>query len=92
MQILAQDQPQRAGSGAASTGANLRSLFNQNAPAPITTQALTDAQGILSQPQLQALQQVQQAQQAQAQLMQMMRATRQTQSSGTAAAAKGPGG
>ncbi len=92
VQILAQDQPQRAGSGAASTGANLRSLFNQNAPAPITTQALTDAQGILSQPQLQALQQVQQAQQAQAQLMQMMRATRQTQSSGTAAAAKGPGG
>ena len=92
VQLLAQDQSQQAGSGATNAaGGGLRSLFGANFPAPVTAQAMTDAQGILSQPQLQALQQVQQTQQAQAQMMQLLRADRPASSAGAAAPA-GPGG
>lgn len=91
VQILAQDQPQNAGSGTANAGSvNLRTLFNAGGTAPVTAQALTDAQGILSQPQMQALQQVQQTQQAQAQMAQLLRASRAAPPAG--AARSGPGG
>ena len=42
--------------------------------APITNQAITLAQGILSAPQIQALQQLQQQQQVRQQMQQLMRA------------------
>lgn len=52
------------------------------APATITDQALTQAQGILSQPQIQALQQIQQQQQAQRQMQQLMRSAIQNANGG----------
>lgn len=55
--------------------AGLMEAGRGNAPALVTTAALTNAQTVLSPPQTQALQQIQQQQQSQQQLQQMMRDT-----------------
>ncbi|HTB81643.1 MAG TPA: hypothetical protein VK717_12230 [Opitutaceae bacterium] len=61
---------------------SLRALQGGGGPfgaqgAPITDQEITQAQGLLSQPQIAALQQIQQQQQAQAQMMQLLRSAAQ---------------
>ncbi len=61
------------GPGAAIAGAF--AAFGGANNAPVTTEAITQAQGILSASQLAALQQIQQTQQAQAQVQQMIRET-----------------
>ena len=91
VQLLAQNQPQRAGNGTAGAanggdpGPNLLSLVNGGGNARITPEALTAAQGVLSQPQVAALQQVQAEQQAQQQMMQLMRGANQGARGGAAA-------
>jgi hypothetical protein len=91
VQLLAQNQPQRAGNGTSGTtnggdgGPNLAALLNGGGNAKITPESVTAAQGILSAPQMAVLQQVQAQQQAQQQMQQMIRAANQ----GTAAAAPG---
>jgi hypothetical protein len=92
--LLSQTQPQRAGSGTAGTenggnpGPGLMSLVNGGGTARVTDAALTQAQGVLSAPQISALQQIQQQQQAQQQMQQMMRAANQ----GAPAAPAAPAG
>jgi hypothetical protein len=82
VQILAQTAPQQGQQGrAAFIGAFGGAAA---APATITDQALTQAQGILSQPQIQALQQIQQQQQAQQQMQQLMRSAIQNANGGGA--------
>jgi hypothetical protein len=98
--LLAQNQPQRAGSGTAGTGnggetgPNPMSLINGGGNARITNDAIAQAQGVLSAPQIAVLQQIQQQQQAQQQMQQLMRSGNQgTAGSGTAAPpAPGSGG
>ena len=91
VQLLAQNQPQRAGTGTAGTtnggdgGPGLMALVNGGGTAKITPEAVTAAQGVLSAPQMAVLQQVQAQQQAQQQMQQMIRAANQ----GTAAASPG---
>jgi len=86
--LLAQTQPQRAGSGTAGTGnggdsgPSFMSLINGGGNARVTDNAIAQAQGVLSAPQLSVLQQIQQQQQAQQQMQQLMRAA----NSGTAGA------
>jgi hypothetical protein len=81
--LLAQNQPQRAGSGTAGTsnggdpGPGPISLLNGGGNAKVTSDAITQAQGVLSGPQISALQQIQQQQQAQQQIQQMMRSANQ---------------
>ncbi len=76
---LSQTQPQRPGNGTSGTtnggdgGPGIMSLMNGGGTAKVTDAGLTQAQGILSGPQLTALQQIQQQQQAQQQMQQMMR-------------------
>jgi hypothetical protein len=94
--LLAQYQPQRAGSGTAGTnnggdgGPGIMSLLNGGGTARITNDALAQAQGILSAPQVSALQQIQIQQQAQQQMQQMMRAANQGNAGGGAAAPAAP--
>ncbi len=57
--------------------------------APVTTAAITQAQGVLSGPQLAALQQLQQTQQAQQQVQQMIRQTMGNDAGNNAGAAAG---
>ncbi|HUR60513.1 MAG TPA: hypothetical protein VM029_22525 [Opitutaceae bacterium] len=57
-------------------------MRNPGPPATITTAAVNQAQGVLSQPQLAALQQLQQQQQAQQQIQQMVRETLANQQPG----------
>jgi hypothetical protein len=102
VQLLAQNQPQRAGNGTSGTangggpGPSLLSLVNGGGNAQVTPEALTAAQGVLSGPQLAALQQIQAQQQAQQQMMQLMRSANQGArgggAAGTAPAAGGGGG
>ncbi len=81
--VLAQTQPQRAGNGTSGTsnagdpGPSPMSLINGGGNARVTNDAVTQAQGVLSAPQLSALQQIQQQQQAQQQMQQLMRAANQ---------------
>ena len=83
VQLLAQNQPQRAGSGTSGTtnggdgGPNLMALLNGGGTAKITPESVTAAQGVLSAPQMAVLQQVQAQQQAQQQIQQMMRSANQ---------------
>ncbi len=90
--LLSQSQPQRAGSGTSGTtnggdgGPGIMSLINGGGTAKVTDQAVTQAQGVLSAPQISALQQIQAQQQAQQQIQQMMRSANQ----GTAPAAAPP--
>jgi hypothetical protein len=85
IQILAQNAPQKnnsatpggggGGGGGGPQGGGLAGLFgNQNQMAPITNQAIQAAQGVLSQPQIDALVQIQQTQQAQQQMQKLMQA------------------
>jgi hypothetical protein len=81
--LLQQTQPQRAGNGTAGTssggdaGPGFMALVNGGGTAKVTDEALTQAQGVLTAPQMSALQQIQQQQQAQQQMQQMMRAANQ---------------
>ncbi len=83
VQLLAQNQPQRAGSGTAGTttggdgGPSLMNLVNGGGTAKITPEAVTAASGVLSAPQLSVLQQVQSEQQAQQQMQQLIRSAAQ---------------
>ena len=91
--LLQQTQPQRAGSGTAGTstggdaGPGLMALVNGGGNAKVTDEAVTQASGVLSAPQLAALQQIQQQQQAQQQMQQLMRAANQSSTGATAAPA-----
>jgi hypothetical protein len=91
--LLAQNQPQRAGNGTAGTGnggdagPNPMSLVNGGGTARVTNDAITQASGVLSAPQVAALQQIQLQQQAQQQMQQLMRSA--NQGSGGAAAPSG---
>jgi hypothetical protein len=93
--LLAQNQPQRAGNGTAGTGnggdagPNPMSLVNGGGNARVTNDAVTQASGVLSAPQVAALQQIQLQQQAQQQMQQLMRSANQG-SGGGAAAPSGP--
>ena len=90
--ILASTQPQRAGNGTAGTsnggdgGPSIFSLVNGGGTARVTDEGLTQAQGILSGPQLSALQQIQQQQQAQQQMQQLMRSANPGGGQGSGAA------
>jgi hypothetical protein len=81
--LLAQNQPQRAGNGTTGTGnggdagPNPMSLINGGGTAKVTNDALSQASGILSAPQVAALQQIQLQQQAQQQMQQLMRSANQ---------------
>jgi hypothetical protein len=81
--LLAQNQPARAGNGTAGTGTagdpgpSAMSLINGGGTAKVTSDAITQAQGVLSAPQVSALQQIQLQQQAQQQMQQMMRSANQ---------------
>jgi hypothetical protein len=95
IQMLAQNQPQRAGNGTSGAttggdgGPSAFSLINGGGTAKVTDDALNAATGILSAPQISALQQIQQQQQAQQQIQQLMRAANQRSAapaSGTAPA------
>jgi len=93
--LLAQNQPQRAGGGTAGTGNGGDSgpgpmaLMNGGGDARVTDDALAQAQGVLSGPQLAALQQIQQQQQARQQMQQLMRSANQGAASGGSGAAPG---
>jgi hypothetical protein len=94
--LLQQTQPQRAGNGTAGTsnggdgGPGVMALINGGGTAKVTDEALTQASGVLSAPQISALQQLQQQQQAQQQMQQMMRSANQGANAG-AAPAPAPG-
>ncbi len=91
--LLAQNQPQRAGNGTTGTanggdtGPNPMSLINGGGTAKVTNDAVTQASGVLSAPQVAALQQIQIQQQAQQQMQQLMRSANQ---GGTGAAPSSP--
>ncbi len=78
VQVLAQNAPantrQTTGAGVALMAGAGGRTFLPGGGNQITDQAITQAQGVLSAPQVTALQQLQQEQQAQAQLAQQMRA------------------
>jgi hypothetical protein len=77
--LLADNQPQKAGNGTSGTGNGGDSgpgpfaLLNGGGNAKVTNDAVTQAAGVLSAPQISALQQIQAQQQAQQQMQQMMR-------------------
>ena len=81
--LLAQNQPQRAGGGTAGVGnggdagPGVFSLMNGGGNAKVTNDALAQASGVLSVPQLSVLQQIQEQQQAQQQMRQLMRSANQ---------------
>jgi len=93
--LLAQNQPQRAGGGTAGTGnggdsgPGVMALVNGGGDARITDDALAQAQGVLSAPQVSVLQQIQQQQQARQQMQQLMRSANPGTTSG--GQAPGPG-
>jgi len=95
--LLAQNQPQRAGNGTAGTGnggdpgPGVFAIINGGGNARVTDNALAQAQGVLSAPQLAVLQQIQQQQQAQQQMQQLWRAANQGTAGGGPAAAPAPG-
>jgi hypothetical protein len=81
-------------SGGANGANPLGAMLRANAPgffgasgAKVTDAAITQAQGVLSAPQVAALQSIQQEQQASAQLAQQMRASFQRNNAATTAAA-----
>jgi hypothetical protein len=73
--LLANTAPSRAGNGTAGTpGGGLGAVFGGgNQTSRVTDQTITQASGVLSGPQVQALQQIQAQQQAQQQIQQLMR-------------------
>lgn len=91
VQVLAQNSP--AGTGGGNLFASLRAgPGGLNQTGPVTAAALTQAQGVLSAPQIQALQQIQQQQAAQAQMQQMLRASFGPNAAPAAAAGTATGG
>jgi hypothetical protein len=96
--LLSQSQPQRAGTGTSGTtnggdgGPGIMSLINGGGTAKVTDQAVTQAQGVLSAPQISALQQIQAQQQAQQQIQQMMRSANQGTAPAPAPPAPAAGG
>jgi hypothetical protein len=89
--LLQQTQPQRSGGGTAGTGnggdsgPSPMSLINGGGNAKVTNDAISQASGVLSAPQVAVLQQIQQQQQAQQQMQQLFRAANQGAASGGAA-------
>jgi hypothetical protein len=87
--LLAQTQPQRAGNGTSGTtnggdgGPGIMSLVNGGGNARVTDDAIAQAQGVLSAPQVSALQQIQLQQQAQQQIQQLMRSANQGNGGGS---------
>lgn len=88
--LLQQNQPQRAGNGTSGTGdgaggpgPGIMALVNGGGNARVTDDAVAQAQGVLSAPQVAVLQQVQQQQQAQQQMQQLMRAANQGNGTGS---------
>ena len=88
--LLQQNQPQRAGNGTSGTGdgaggpgPGIMALINGGGNARVTDDAIAQAQGVLSAPQVAVLQQVQQQQQAQQQMQQLMRAANQGNGTGS---------
>jgi len=88
--LLQQTQPQRAGNGTSGTtdgaggpGPGIMALVNGGGNARVTDDAIAQAQGVLSAPQVAVLQQVQQQQQAQQQMQQLMRAANQGNGAGS---------
>jgi hypothetical protein len=81
--LLAQAQPERAGTGTAGAGAGgggpggVMAMMNGGGNAKVTDDAVTQAASVLSAPQVAALQTIQQQQQAQQQIQQMMRSANQ---------------
>ena len=98
--LLAQNQPQRAGNGTAGTGnggdagPGPMALINGGGNAKVTDEAIAQASGVLSAPQISALQQIQEQQRAQQQMQQLMRAANQGTANGGqgGAPAAPPGG
>ena len=94
--LLAQTQPQKAGSGTAGTdnggdaGPGPMALINGGGNAKVTDDAIAQAAGVLSAPQISTLQQIQQQQQAQQQMQQLMRAANQGAASTGPATAPAP--
>lgn len=94
--VLAQSQPQHAGNGTSGTsnggdaGPSPMSLINGGGNARVTNDAITQAQSVLSAPQLSALQQIQQQQQAQQQMQQLIRSANQNAAGAGAAAGTAP--
>ena len=81
IQILAQTAPADSGSGGNRNGfffaaGNVNIMAGAGGAGQITDQAISQAQTVLSAPQVQALQQLQQQQQARQQMQQLMRAGR----------------
>jgi hypothetical protein len=95
--LLAQNQPQRAGNGTTGTGnggdagPNPMSLINGGGTAKVTNDAISQASGVLTAPQVAALQQIQLQQQAQQQMQQLMRSANQG-TGGAAPASPAPSG
>jgi chorismate mutase len=96
--LLSQNQPPRPGNGTSGTGnggdsgPGIMSLMNGGGTAKVTDQAVTQAQGVLSAPQVATLQEIQQQQQAQQQMQQMMRSANQGGNGGQAPATPAAGG
>jgi hypothetical protein len=96
IQLLADNQPQKAGSGTSGTtnggdsGPGLMSLLNGGGTAKVTAEAITAASGVLSAPQVSALQQIQSEQQAQQQMQQLIRSANQNAAGAGAAAGTAP--
>ncbi|MEI6589626.1 MAG: hypothetical protein WCO38_06780 [Verrucomicrobiota bacterium] len=92
IQILAQNGPQKngntnaggggGGGGGGAPGGIGGIIGMQNQMAPITNQAIQAAQGVLSQPQIDALTQLQQTQKAQAQMQKLMQAAQASRKKG----------
>ncbi|HMD60918.1 MAG TPA: hypothetical protein VKG78_05785, partial [Opitutaceae bacterium] len=72
-------------------GPGVFAIINGGGNARVTDNALAQAQGVLSAPQLAVLQQIQQQQQAQQQMQQLWRAANQGTAGGGPAAAPAPG-
>jgi hypothetical protein len=95
--LLAQTQPQKAGSGTSGTdnggdaGPGPMALINGGGTAKVTSDTLAQAAGVLSAPQVTALQQIQEQQQAQQQMQQLMRAANQSANPPPATTSPGKG-
>lgn len=96
--LLADNQPQKSGSGTSGTGnggdsgPSLFALLNGGGNAKVTSDAIAQASGVLAAPQVAVLQQIQEQQQAQQQMQQLMRAANQGATGGATAAPATSGG
>ncbi len=89
VQILASTSPQNGNANGGGLGGLLGGPGGFGGQGRVTDAAINQAQGVLSQPQVDALQQLQQQQQAQAEMARMMRNSFQPQGGGATATASG---